>query len=118
MEAQDQLTQVVATPDPAYETCEQCGAPVDSTQRYCVECGTRRKHVADPAARFMSTATSTARAAARAQQLAAGGARAGRGVGLGLALSRQWATLLGGILSVRSGANGSGACFALELPAT
>ena len=37
------------------------------------------------------------------------------GVGLGLALSRQWAALLGGQLTLATGAGG--ACFRLELPA-
>jgi signal transduction histidine kinase len=38
------------------------------------------------------------------------------GVGLGLALAQQWATLLGGRLSVTAGEGGCGACFRLELP--
>jgi signal transduction histidine kinase len=38
------------------------------------------------------------------------------GVGLGLALARQWASLLGGSLSVLPGDNGTGARFRLELP--
>jgi hypothetical protein len=50
-------------PDSPYDACEQCGSPVDTTQRYCVVCGTRRKHAYDPAAQFLSTATSRARAA-------------------------------------------------------
>lgn len=47
-----------------YQTCEQCGAPVDAAQRYCVVCGIRRKHVHDPAARFLSGASARARTAA------------------------------------------------------
>ena len=46
-----------------YEQCEQCGAAVDRAQRYCVTCGTRRRHVSDPAARYMSAATGRSRAA-------------------------------------------------------
>jgi signal transduction histidine kinase len=37
------------------------------------------------------------------------------GVGLGLALARRWARLLGGRLTLRSGPDGIGACFRLEL---
>ena len=48
--------------DSPYEACEHCAAPVETTQRYCVVCGTRRKHVYDPSARFLSSATSLARA--------------------------------------------------------
>ena len=44
-----------------YEACEHCAAPVETTQRYCLVCGTRRKHVFDPAARYLSGATSLAR---------------------------------------------------------
>jgi hypothetical protein len=45
-----------------YEACDHCAAPVETNQRYCLVCGTRRKHVYDPAARYLSTATSLARA--------------------------------------------------------
>jgi len=38
------------------------------------------------------------------------------GVGLGLALASRWTGLLGGTLSVSSGAHDLGACFRLELP--
>ena len=59
-----------AEPAPAagesYETCDECSAPVDSNQRYCVVCGAHRKHVYDPAARYISSATSRTRIAARA----------------------------------------------------
>jgi hypothetical protein len=48
-----------------YDACDHCNAPVDATQRYCVVCGTRRKHVYDPAARFLAAATSRNRTAAR-----------------------------------------------------
>jgi signal transduction histidine kinase len=38
------------------------------------------------------------------------------GVGLGLALAERWAQLLGGRLTLRTGPEGGGACFRLELP--
>jgi hypothetical protein len=41
----------------AYQQCDSCGSAVDESQRYCVVCGTRRKHSNDPAARFLSEAT-------------------------------------------------------------
>jgi hypothetical protein len=63
----DKTLETVAVPQPPaeYETCEQCGAPVEANQRYCVLCGTRRTHVYDPAARFLADATSRSRSAAR-----------------------------------------------------
>ena len=40
-----------------FERCEQCHAPVDRDQRYCVNCGAHRRHVPDPAAEYMSRVT-------------------------------------------------------------
>jgi SPOR domain len=58
-----------APPAPeAYDTCDQCNAPVDSNQRYCVVCGTHRKHVYDPAAQFLASATARNRRATRVSQ--------------------------------------------------
>jgi len=78
---------VVATPAAAYETCEQCEAPVDANQRYCVVCGTHRRHVYDPAARFLADATSRSRSASRAGRGAGAGSSKRRSPGLGLALA-------------------------------
>src|ERR1700759_2181375 len=55
-----------------YEKCEHCDAPVDSAQRYCVVCGAHRKHVYDPAARYISTATSRTRTVTRGARAASG----------------------------------------------
>lgn len=56
----------VSPPDPAreYAQCDECGAAVDHDQRYCVNCGAHRRHVNDPAARYLSQTTSRSRAAA------------------------------------------------------
>ncbi len=78
---------VVAAPAATYETCEQCEAPVDANQRYCVVCGTHRRHVYDPAARFLADATSRSRSASRAGRGAGAGAPKRRSPGLGLALA-------------------------------
>lgn len=45
-----------------HEECEQCGAPVDRLQRYCINCGAHRRHVPDPAARYLAQASAWARA--------------------------------------------------------
>ena len=76
-----------AEPATAYEKCEQCGAPVDANQRYCVVCGTHRRHVYDPAARFLADATSRSRSASRAGRGAGAGSPKRRSPGLGLALA-------------------------------
>jgi hypothetical protein len=52
-----------------HEQCEACGAAVAHEQRYCVACGARRRHVRDPAARFLSLASAQARSE-RAQRRA------------------------------------------------
>lgn len=65
-----QLTQPTLTAlpaAPAHEQCEQCGAPVESTQRYCVVCGAHRRHVRDPAGRHFAARASRARGSAAAR---------------------------------------------------
>jgi len=47
----------------AGEQCNQCGAPAENGQRYCVVCGAKRRHVDDPAASYLATRTSRSRAA-------------------------------------------------------
>ena len=69
-----------------FETCEHCDAPVEAAQRYCVVCGTRRRHIHDPSARFISNATARSRAAARAPATSPARTRR-RGPGLGAALA-------------------------------
>jgi hypothetical protein len=68
-------------PAPPYAQCDECGAAVDHDQRYCVNCGAHRRHVADPAARYLAQST------ARTRPVAAGPAvRARPGSGLVVAL--------------------------------
>lgn len=44
---------VTATP---FEPCDQCQAPLDERQRYCVVCGTPRPNADDPVARYLASA--------------------------------------------------------------
>jgi hypothetical protein len=69
--------------------CDECGAPVDIEQRYCVACGAHRRHVNDPAARYLSEATARARTrkAVATAQRASGAPGIGRSRGLALALA-------------------------------
>jgi hypothetical protein len=59
----DTITQTMpAVEQPvSYEQCESCTAPVDHAQRYCVVCGTHRRSVRDPAARYHAAKTSRSR---------------------------------------------------------
>ena len=77
-----------ATPPPAAaepQRCDECEAPVDDAQRYCVVCGAHRRHVADPAARYLSQGTARTRSV---RSPAAGRTlRRARSRGLGIALA-------------------------------
>lgn len=53
--------------------CDECGAPVDHLQRYCVECGAHRAGVPDPAAAYLSRSSHRART-----QVRTAGGRPGR----------------------------------------
>jgi hypothetical protein len=59
----------------AHAQCDACGAVVAHDQRYCVVCGTQRRHVRDPAVRFLSRATADARAQRARQRTGAATAR-------------------------------------------
>jgi len=45
----------------AHEPCEECGAPMDPQQRYCVECAARRGNGANPASRYFAAMSKRAR---------------------------------------------------------
>ncbi len=51
------------TPKPTgeYEHCEECGAPLDDKQRYCVSCGARRRDASGPTSRYFATAARRSR---------------------------------------------------------
>ena len=72
---------------PAYERCEQCGAPVEQTQRYCVVCGAHRRHVNDPAARYLASATSRTRVAAPSSRPRSAVTKRSSGLGTALVLA-------------------------------
>ena len=44
-----------------YEPCEECGAPLDPQQRYCVNCAARRGNGANPASRYFAAMSKKAR---------------------------------------------------------
>ena len=47
-----------------YASCEECGAPLDEKQRYCVSCGARRRDRGRPAVQYFASAGDGAAAAA------------------------------------------------------
>ncbi len=44
-----------------YEPCEECGAPLDTQQRYCVNCAARRGNGANPSSRYFAAMSKKAR---------------------------------------------------------
>ena len=65
-----------ATADGEYVPCAQCGAPLESRQRYCVNCAARRGDASNPASRYLAAST-------RRRQGATAGANARRPQGSG-----------------------------------
>jgi hypothetical protein len=104
-------TGVVGETSP-YQPCDSCGAPLDEQQRYCVACGTRRRHANDPAARFLAAATRRQRTPSAAT--AHGVARGRRSASLATAaLIAVIPLALGaGVLIGRSSAGGDGKLIA------
>ena len=45
----------------SYEPCEECGAPLDPQQRYCVNCAARRGNGANPSSRYFAAMSKRAR---------------------------------------------------------
>lgn len=112
MEVSD-IEKTHVTPPPAgateHEQCDNCGAPVERMQRYCVECGGRRRHVNDPAARFLSTATAGSR---RQNRPVASRGKPSSGLGLALLLAAIPIAVGLGVLVGRASNNGDGKLIA------
>ena len=51
----------IAVLQSTYEPCEECGAPLDPQQRYCVNCAARRGNGANPASRYFAAMSKKAR---------------------------------------------------------
>jgi hypothetical protein len=92
-------------PAAEYETCEHCAAPVEANQRYCVVCGTRRKHVYDPAARFLAEATGHRRSAGASRTRQSSPPHRTAGLGLVLALAAIPIAVAIGVLIGRPGSD-------------
>jgi hypothetical protein len=59
-----------------FEPCEECGAPLDPQQRYCVNCAARRGNGANPSSRYFAAMSKKARRPPARAQKAGGGSRA------------------------------------------
>jgi hypothetical protein len=97
----------VAAENETIQQCDECGSPVDKDQRYCVACGAHRRHVNDPAARYLSQATARSRskkAAGATRKEPSAGARF-RGLGLALAIALVPVAAAVGVVAGRSSNN-------------
>lgn len=91
-------TETVKRPQ-VHEPCEECGAPMDPQQRYCVNCAARRGNGANPASRYFASMSKRARRPlARPAQKQSPGSRAAAvaffallplAVGLGVVVGRS-----------------------------
>ncbi|HVO53180.1 MAG TPA: hypothetical protein VMT37_02085 [Solirubrobacterales bacterium] len=60
--APPQTTQAIPpTVAGGYEPCEECGAPMDAQQRYCINCAARRPNGANPSSRYFAAMSKKAR---------------------------------------------------------
>lgn len=97
----------VAAENETIQQCDECGAPVDKDQRYCVACGAHRRHVNDPAARYLTQATARSRskkATAAPRKEPSAGARF-RGLGVALAIALIPVAAAAGVIAGRSSNN-------------
>lgn len=69
-------------PLPVFEPCDQCQAPLDERQRYCVVCGTHRPNADDPVARYLAQSRRLRTAPPAPQQPRSGGARLAAAIAL------------------------------------
>jgi SPOR domain len=100
-----------------YQPCDDCGAPLDERQRYCVACGARRRHAEDPAARFLAEATRRRRSsgagpAATARTAAAARGRRSAPLAIAAAIAAVPLALGAGVLIGRSSGGGNGKLIA------
>ena len=55
-------SQVSTSANGHYAPCQECGAPLDRDQRYCISCGARRGDAANPTSRYFAAAAGSPRA--------------------------------------------------------
>lgn len=86
------------------EPCEECGAPMDPQQRYCVECAARRGNGSNPASRyFAAMSKKSRRPLTKSQSKPAGGGSRAAAVGFFALLPIAVAL---GVVVGRSGGSG------------
>jgi hypothetical protein len=87
-----------------FENCEECGAPMDPQQRYCINCAARRKGAESPAERYFA---SVARRTRRTASVPAPRSSAGRAAAVGFFALLPIAVALGVLVGRSGGDSGS-----------
>jgi len=87
-----------------YEPCEECGAPLDPQQRYCVNCAARRGNGANPSSRYFAAMSKKARRPLTRPPAKAGGGSRAAAVGFFALLPIAVAL---GVVVGRSGSDGN-----------
>jgi hypothetical protein len=90
-----------------YEPCEECGAPLDPQQRYCVECAARRGNGSNPSSRYFAAMSKKSRRPLTKSQAKGSGSGGGgsRAAAVGFFALLPIAVALGVVVG-RSGGSG------------
>jgi hypothetical protein len=97
-------TATISVVQGTYEPCEECGAPLDPQQRYCVNCAARRGNGANPSSRYFAAMSKKARRPLGRPPAKAGGGSRAAAVGFFALLPIAVAL---GVVVGRSGSDGS-----------
>ena len=97
-------TATISVVQGTYEPCEECGAPLDPQQRYCVNCAARRGNGANPASRYFAAMSKKARRPLTRPPAKAGGGSRAAAVGFFALLPIAVAL---GVVVGRSGSDGN-----------
>jgi hypothetical protein len=89
-----------------YEPCEECGAPLDPQQRYCVECAARRGNGSNPASRYFAAMSKKSRRPLTKTQTTKGSGGGSRAAAVGFFALLPIAVALGVVVG-RSGSGDS-----------
>ena len=94
-----------------HQQCDDCASAVAADQRYCVVCGSHRRNVEDPAARYLAQAVGRERTVVHQQSAPRPRRRRDRALGLGTAFVLAAIPVAAGlgVLAGRSSNNGDAA---------
>lgn len=108
---------------PHLQICENCDAPLDGLQRYCVNCGARSRYVSNPALDFLVSKRKPSRLLPKAE-VAAGGNGSDKVAGIprdalpwlaaGISLALIFGVLFGSVITGKGGSDDAALLAALR----